>query len=142
MTYRIREVDATDDDVADTIRDLHTLTFFDEAPLPDTGYGFWWLAYKDNEPVGFSGVVQSTLAPDACYLKRTGVLHEHRGHGLQKRFTRAREAKAKRVGWKRIITDTTDNPSSANNLIAAGYKTFVPDFFWGLPRAIYWVKYI
>jgi hypothetical protein len=30
--YRIREVDASDDDVADTLVDLHQLTFLDAAP--------------------------------------------------------------------------------------------------------------
>ena len=31
--YRIREVDGHDDEIADTLVDLHRLTFFDSAPF-------------------------------------------------------------------------------------------------------------
>ena len=34
-TYRIREVDGQDDEIADTLADLHRLTFFNGACLPD-----------------------------------------------------------------------------------------------------------
>jgi hypothetical protein len=41
--YRIRIVDASDDDIAETLADLHQLTFFDAAALPQFELGAWWL---------------------------------------------------------------------------------------------------
>jgi hypothetical protein len=32
--HRIREADGHDEDVAETLADLHRLTFFDGAPIP------------------------------------------------------------------------------------------------------------
>ena len=60
--YRIREVDAEDEEVSDTLSDLHRLTFFGSAPLPSFDWGYWWLAYHGGVPVGFAGLVPSTLA--------------------------------------------------------------------------------
>ncbi len=37
--YRTRIVDASDDDVADTLADLHQLTFFDAAAIPEFDLG-------------------------------------------------------------------------------------------------------
>ena len=41
--YRIREVDAEDEDIANTLAELHRLTFFDSACIPefDGGTGGW-----------------------------------------------------------------------------------------------------
>jgi hypothetical protein len=39
-----------------------------------------------------------------------------------------------------IVTDTTDNPSSANNLIACGYRIYAPENPWGFTHTIYWSK--
>jgi hypothetical protein len=39
-----------------------------------------------------------------------------------------------------IITDTSDNPSSANNLIACGYRIYRPTDPWGFNHTIYWTK--
>jgi hypothetical protein len=50
-TYRIREVDGQDDEIADTLADLHRLTFFNGACLPDFDWGHWWLAYHQAQPV-------------------------------------------------------------------------------------------
>jgi hypothetical protein len=60
--YRIREVDGQDDDVADTLTDLHRLTFFDGAPLPEFDQGHWWFVLADAIPVAFAGLVASTRA--------------------------------------------------------------------------------
>jgi hypothetical protein len=49
--YRIREVDGHDDDIADTIADLHRLTFFDGASIPKFDEGHWWLTFFDALPV-------------------------------------------------------------------------------------------
>jgi len=42
--YKIRIVDASDDDLVDTLADLHRSTFFDAAAMPQFGLGAWWLA--------------------------------------------------------------------------------------------------
>src|SRR5690348_180707 len=119
MTYRIREVNVFDDDIADTIRDLNRTTdaTFPKLSNPELeGYNcYWWLGYYGDEPIAFSGLVPSRLYPDTGYLKRSGVLPKHRGHGLQLRFFRAREAKAKKVGWTALVSESTDRVHSANN---------------------------
>ena len=53
--YRIREVDGYDDDIAETLADLHRLTFFDSASVPAFDRGHWWLAYHETIPVAFAG---------------------------------------------------------------------------------------
>lgn len=141
MSYRIREVEATEENI-DTLKALHQLTFFGDAPQPEFENGYWWLAYYDKEPIGFAGITPSVLGFNCGYLKRSGVLRTHRGQGLQRKLIRVREARAKRNGWTRIITDTTDNPASANNLYAAGYKMFTPKHCWALPTSLYWTKTI
>jgi GNAT superfamily N-acetyltransferase len=138
--YRIRAVDGQDEDVADTLSDIHRLTFFDTAVIPDFDLGQWWLAYLGSMPVGFAGVVASTHAENTGYFCRVGVLRRHVGHGLQLRLTRTIEAQAKRNGWNAVISDTTDNTVSANNFIRAGFRLFRPKHPWAWPHTLYWYK--
>lgn len=140
LRYRIREVDGADDDIVDTLAELHQLTFLDAAPAPEFDRGHWWIAFCEIEPVAFAGVVLSTRFPDAGYFCRVGVLGEHCGHGLQVRLMRAVEARARLNGWYSIISDTTDNMYSANNFIRAGYRLFSPRTPWAWPNALYWRK--
>jgi hypothetical protein len=65
--YWIREVDGQDDDIADTLADLHRLTFFDGAAIPDFDQGHWWRAFHAAIPVAFAGLVPSTRAFNAGY---------------------------------------------------------------------------
>jgi hypothetical protein len=104
--YRIREVDGTDDDVADTLSELHWLTFFDGASIPKFDHGHWWLAHCATEPVAFAGIIPSTHVPNAGYFCRVGVLR-------QLRLMRALEARARLNGWFSVISDTTDGPPSS-----------------------------
>lgn len=138
--YKIRIVDADDDDVADTLADLHRLTFFDAANLPKFGVGAWWLVYHGDAAVAFAGVVPSTHVRNGGYFSRVGVLQRHRGRGLQRRLTRAIEAKARRIGWDNIVSDTTDNPVSANNFIQSGYRLYEPEVPWAWSHSLYWRK--
>ena len=92
--YRIREVDGHDEEIADTLADLHRLTFFDGASIPEFDWGHWWLAYHEAVPVAFAGVVPSTRAYNAGYFCRVGVLKKHCGNGLQLRLMRAGIARA------------------------------------------------
>jgi GNAT superfamily N-acetyltransferase len=106
--YRIPEVDAHDDEVADALTDLHRLIFFYEAPIPKFDQGHWWFVFHETIPVAFAGVVPSTRAFNAAYLCRIGVLKKHRGRALQLRLMRALESRARRNGWSSVVSDTTE----------------------------------
>lgn len=141
--YRVREVDGHDDEIAETLKELHKETFGSTAPQIDPERGFWWLCYftEDNTPVAFAGLEPSHRYLQTGYLCRSGVLEGHRGKGLQVRLLRAREAKARKLGWILLRTDTTCNPPSANSLIKAGYKLFEPTHPWGPSKeSLYWRK--
>lgn len=140
--YKIQIVNANDDDVAETLMDLHRLTFFDAASMPKFELGSWWLACHDDRAVAFAGVVPSTHARSSGYFSRVGVLQRHRGQGLQLRLMRAIEARGRREGWHSIVSDTTDNPASSNNFIKAGYRLFQPNVPWAWPNSLYWRKWL
>jgi hypothetical protein len=141
-TYRIREIDGTDEDVAYTLTELHESTFLDSAPVPKFDQGHWWFAFRGSEPVGFAGMIPSTHVSNAGYLCRVGVLGRHSGRQLQLRLMRAMEARARLSGWCSIVSDTTNNVRSANNFIRAGYRLFVPSYPWAWPSTLYWHKAI
>lgn len=140
--YRIRTVDADDDATAEVLGDLHRLTFLDGAAMPQFGLGAWWLAYHDDDAVAFAGVVPSTHARNSGYFCRVGVLQRHRGRSLQLRLMRAVEARGRRLGWNSIVSDTTDNPASANNFIEAGYRLYEPEAPWAWSHTLYWRKWL
>lgn len=106
--------------------------------LFDTGY--WWIAYRDKEPVGFAGMHRSNRWTDVGYLSRAGVVEQYRGLGLQRRLIGVRVLKAKSLGWTCCITDTTENPHSANNLINKGFRMYEPRHPWGGDTTCYWKK--
>lgn len=138
--YRIREVDGQDEEVADTLAELHRRTFFDRARIPQFDDGHWWLVFDGAEPVAFAGLVPSTHIANAGYFCRVGVLRQHAGRRLQLRLMRALEMRARRNGWRLIISDTTDNVTSANNFIRAGYQLYQPKTPWAWSHSLYWWK--
>ncbi|MCC8943744.1 GNAT family N-acetyltransferase [Bradyrhizobium sp. Arg62] len=138
--YRIREVEAQDEAVADSLAELHQLIFCDGTRVPDFEQGYWWIAFRGAKPIAFAGVIPSTYVTNAGYLCRVGVVMPHCGHGLQVRLTRALEARARRAGWKAIVSDTTDNIFSANNFIRQGYRLFEPVSPWAWQHTLYWRK--
>ena len=138
--YRICEVDGHDDEIAESLTDLHRLTFFDDAPIPEFDQGHWWLAFQEAAPVAFAGVVPATRAHNAGYFCRVGVLKKHCGMKLQLRLMRALESRARRIGWSSVVSDTTSNLASANNFIRAGYRLYQPTCPWGYPNTLYWRK--
>ena len=140
--YRIREIDGNDDDVAETLTGLHESTFLDGAPVPKFDQGHWWLAHSEMKPVAFASIVPSTHVCNAGYFCRVGVLRKHCGQGLQLRLMRALEVRARRNGWCSVVSDTTDNVSSANNFIRAGYQLYQPQLPWAWPNTLYWRKLI
>jgi GNAT superfamily N-acetyltransferase len=141
-SYRIRGVDGHDEEIAETLAELHRLTFFDGAPVPPFDGGHWWLAYCEAMPIAFAGVVPSTHVRNAGYICRVGVLAEHCGRRLQLRLMRAIEARARRSGWSYLVSDTTRNIPSANNFIRAGYRLYQPRHPWAFADTLYWRKII
>lgn len=143
MAYRIREIDTeNDEDLAKLIHDLNRL-HFPPSPLTtfDVEDGHWWLAKtEDGELAAWAGLVKSTHYPNSGYFKRVGVMEKHRGHSLQFRLMQCIESRAKRNGWTRIYSDTTDNRPSDNNFIRSDWRLFDPKSPWAFKNSLYWIK--
>jgi GNAT superfamily N-acetyltransferase len=103
----------------------------------DANTGLWWIAKDGDKLAGFAGMIPSVRWMDTIYLCRAGVVPAFRGKGLQKRLIRARINKAKKLGYKWVITDTTDNPASSNSLIGHGFKLFEPTKPWSFSNSLY-----
>lgn len=145
MPYKFSQVDTEEDEVVEFLAELHQLTFGGlAAPVPDWENGYWWLGWelRSAVPAAFCGLTQSTLGPRVGYLKRAGVIHGHYGNGLQRRMIRMRERKARSLGFISLVTDTTENHVSANNLIAEGYRLWAPEVLWAWEHSLYWRKYL
>lgn len=144
----IKERDGSDPLYADELRTLHDATFLDSAPMPNFETGHCWLvydrdlwAYGVKSIVAFATIVPSYFDPLTIgYFNRVGVLPRARGHKLQRRLLSVIERRARKNGWTTIISDTTDNPPSANAMISAGYKIFEPAVRWSFQHSIYWKK--
>ena len=142
MKYSARQVDTTDLGIQEQLRHLQK-TCLPGDTLHATHYGHWWILYTESGNLaGFCGMVPSTRWIDCMYLCRAGVLNAHRGHGLQKKLIRVRLQKARALGMNWVISDTYDNPASANNLIGSGFKMFNPTEPWGAKGTLYWRKKI
>lgn len=137
--YRIREIDGAEED--DVLAALHQLTFVAGERLPSFEEGHWWLAFYEGRPVGFAGVVPAKMYAHTGYFTRVGVLPSCAG-GLQIRFMRAIERRARKNGWTRLVSDTTNNIRSANNFIRAGWKLFQPAAPWAFAHSLYWERYL
>lgn len=116
-----------------------------QACLPDDGpvfpeTGQWWLGYSNKQPIAFCLVKPSKYWLDTAYLARSGVLYLWRGKGLQKRMIRIRERHARAKGYTWMVSDTTENPPSANSLARMGYQMFDPTMPWGNETSLYWRK--
>ena len=44
--YRIRQVNGHEEEIVDTLTELHHLTFFGGANVPEFDKGHWWLAFR------------------------------------------------------------------------------------------------
>lgn len=138
MQFTIKKVDLRNPSLVTLICYLQKKILpSDNIYKPDRGH--WWIAYAaDGKPVAFAGLVRSIKWTDTGYLCRAGVLDGYTGHGLQKRLIVARTKQARKLGWNWCITDTTNNPASANSLINAGFKIYTPGQPWSFRNAIYW----
>ena len=102
--------------------------------------GHWWIAREGDIPIAFAALQPVPSWDQTAYMARSGVIHSHRGQGIQKRLLKRREQFAKQTGYVRIITSTYNNPASANSLIARGFRTYMPTAKWGAEDTIYWLK--
>lgn len=136
---KIRIVSAAKPAIVKLLIELQGETFAsDEVLVPTRGQ--WWIAYDDGEPCGFAALLDVPSWPNSGYMARCGVLHSHRGQGIQRSLLTVRERMARRLGLERIISTTYNNPVSANNLISRGFLTYEPTVRWGADNTIYWVK--
>jgi GNAT superfamily N-acetyltransferase len=138
MKFKIRQVDGSNPQWALVLRTLQKACLpYDN--LVATKAGWWFVAFNEQSlPVAFAGMVPSSRWSDCVYLCRAGVLPTVRGKGLQKRLIRVRLRAAKSLGMNWAVSDTFENPASANSLIATGFKMFEPTAPWGIRRTLYW----
>lgn len=138
MKFTIKKVDIRVPSIQTTLGFLQKKILPMDVPYK-TDRGHWWIAYaQDGKPVGFAGLVRSTTWSDTGYFCRAGVLEGFTGNGLQKRLIKVRLVQAKKLRWNWCITDTTDNPASANSLISCGFKMYTPSKPWSFKNACYW----
>lgn len=128
-----------------TPKNMKALKALQKTCLPvDSPYieknAWYWVGYWGQTPIAFCALAPSIRWADCVYLARSGVIPEFRGQGLQKKMITIREKWARKHGYKWAVTDTAENPPSANSLISRGYKLYEPSIPWGLSRAIYWRK--
>jgi GNAT superfamily N-acetyltransferase len=139
--HRLEEVDGVE--FAELLRNLNAQDPARFPPLQrrhfDTGY--WWLARgAESVIVGFAGMVPMVPFPRVGYLKRAYVSPEHRGHGLQLKFMRAREEKARALGWTKLVSECSSNPHSEANFGRTGYQRCDPEQLWGAPGSVFFEK--
>lgn len=135
--YKIRRVNGIKKQ--DIINKLQMSCFKYIVVDPSKENSIWWIMYYDSDPVGFASISPSRTYPNiGVYLSSAGVLSAHRGKGLQRRLIRARLKYARSLGKKWAISETVLNPSSANNLIACGFRSFQPENPWSYKDAHYW----
>lgn len=134
MNYRIRREPAP---VAVLALDEVCFPHDDRVSVEDS---LWWLVWRGKEPIGYAGLrpCQTPQNDGLGFLCRVGVVSEHRGRGLQKRLIRVREAAAKAIGLRELVTYCVPwNCPSINSLIACGYKFYRPETKWGGAGAVY-----
>lgn len=109
----------------------------DRVSLDDS---LWWLVWRGKEAVGYAGLrpCQNPQNAGLGFLCRVGVLPRHRGRGLQKRMIAVREAAAKRLGLRELVTYCVPwNSASINSLVACGYRFYRPETKWGGSSSVY-----
>ena len=136
---KIKSVDIQKEEIRQDLKRLHS-EFFRLDELIEFDSGYWWMAYDGTKPIGFCGLSPSNSWRNTGYMCRAGVKWGYRGMGLHKRLIQVRTRFAKKQGWTHLVTDTTNNCPSANNLIANGFKMYKPSKPWGLEGACYWIK--
>lgn len=99
----------------------------------------WWVAVDDNQRiVGISALCAGKHAT----IPAVAVIDRARGYGLQARLMKRAMWAARDMGYRCILSDTTDTIWSANNFIRLGFHIFNPSAPWRHARTIYWRKYL
>lgn len=138
MKYVISRVSTRDPEIQALLVRMQVECLPGDRPLAARD-GDWWICYTEaGTPVGFCALKSSVRWAETGYLSRAGVLPGHRGKGLQKRLIRVRIARARQLGWKWLLSDTSENPASANSLIACGFRMYEPRDPYGLETSLYW----
>lgn len=138
--FRLKKVNADNPAVWARIVAMDAKCFADGSPALADNSGAWWIAYVGDEEAGYCGVKQSSTGKSYAYLVRAGVLQKFRGCGLQKQMIRRRLTYARSRDWTSAVTDTHDNPASANSLIACGFRLYNPEVKWAYDTSLYWKK--
>lgn len=117
---------------------LDRACFPHDEPVFIGGERVWWAAgQRSGSALAYAGV--SPLREQGlAYFCRAGVVPQARGRGLQRRLLRARIAWCRKNKLEPITDTTADNVASINNLIAVGFKAYVPEYRWALPNSVYW----
>src|SRR5579859_4595208 len=140
--FIIREVDG--ETHSEVLRYLNAMEPERFPPLQDRhlAHGYWWLARTwERSIIGFAGLVPMTPFHGVGYLKRAFVVPTFRGQGLQLFFMRARENKARELGWTKLVSEVAvDNERSIANFLKAGFIQVEPEQKWGAPGSVYFVK--
>lgn len=86
----------------------------------------WWVIEKDMQIIAYCGCL---YRDNVCIFNRAWVSPEYRRNGIQNRMIKKRIKSAKEKGIHSIITYTTsDNITSANNLIKNGFRLYSPAY--------------
>jgi GNAT superfamily N-acetyltransferase len=99
----------------------------------------WWVYLNSrNTIVAYCG---SIYANNICIFIRAWVKKTYRGKGVQKKLIDTRIRAARKLNCFTAITYTTsDNCPSINNLIAKGFKIYLPEYSYGGKEMLYWKK--
>lgn len=137
MKYRIRRARSQND--WDTMKRMEReyFTAWTAPPQWDRPNSHWWVVVTDSgKIVGYAG---GHLDGDRMfYLSSSAISTEHQGRGLQKRLIRVRLQQAKRLGALGCYTCTYKNPASNNSLIACGFKSVLPNWYYCSDDSHYW----
>jgi ribosomal protein S18 acetylase RimI-like enzyme len=98
-----------------------------DAP-PDIASAQWLIGWDGEKPAAYCAwkTVEHDGVPVGFHY-RGGVLPEYRGQSLQRQMFRLREADMRRHGLAKAVTYTdADGAASMRNLIAEGYRPYVP----------------
>jgi len=106
---------------------MDALCFPVDAP-PVIAGAQWFIGWDGQEPAAYCAwkpVDHDDVSVGFHY--RAGVLPTWRGHGLQRQMIRLRERRMRDSGLSRAVTYTdADAAASMSNLIAEGYRPYVP----------------
>jgi GNAT superfamily N-acetyltransferase len=127
----------------DPVVEMDSVCFPSDVRVAPEG-SLWWVArHRRAGVVGYAGlrICQMPYNRGLGFLCRAGVLQAHRGRGLQRQMIAVREAYARRMGLRELVTYVVPtNFASANSLIACGFRLYRPSHRWGGVEALYFRK--